>query len=41
LDFSEEVLVGVMSLSEKQEDVLTDDEFLFGLAVLENVNLKS
>jgi hypothetical protein len=38
---AEEVLVGVMSLSGKQKDVLTDDEFLFGLADLENVNLES
>jgi hypothetical protein len=38
---AEEVLVGVMSLSGKQKDVLTDDEFPFGLADLENVNLES
>jgi hypothetical protein len=30
-----------MSLCGKGEDVLTDDEFLFGLADLENVNLES
>jgi hypothetical protein len=38
---AEEVLVGVMSLSGKGEDVLMDDEFLFGLADLENANLES
>ena len=38
---AEEVLVGVMSLHGKGENVLTDDEFLFGLADLENVNLES
>jgi hypothetical protein len=37
----EEVLLGIMSLSGKGEDVLKDDEFLFGLADLENVNLES
>ncbi len=38
---AEEVLVGVMSLRGRQKDVLTDHEFLFGLADLENVNLES
>jgi hypothetical protein len=37
----EEILVGVMSLCGKQKGVLTDDEFLFGLAHLQNVNLES